>query len=45
VGDLEGVRVAVFGGRAHIKAMSPLGAVKLEKVLRRMLHGPGADPI
>jgi purine-nucleoside phosphorylase len=45
VGDLEGVRVAVFGGRAHTKAMAPLGAVRLEKVLRRMLRGLGTDPI
>jgi hypothetical protein len=25
--------------------MAPLGAAKLEKVLRRMLRGLGADPI
>jgi purine-nucleoside phosphorylase len=29
----------------HTKAMAPLGAAKLEKVLRRMLRGLGADPI
>ena len=29
----------------HTKAMAPLGAVKLEKVLRRMLRGLGTDPI
>lgn len=29
----------------HTKAMAPLGAVKLEKVLRRMLRGLGNDPI
>ena len=29
----------------HTRAMAPLGAVKLEKVLRRMLRGLGADPI
>jgi purine-nucleoside phosphorylase len=29
----------------HTQAMAPLGAVKLEKVLRRMLRGLGSDPI
>ena len=29
----------------HTRAMAPLGAVKLEKVLRRMLRGLGSDPI
>jgi purine-nucleoside phosphorylase len=29
----------------HTRAMAPLGAVKLEKVLRRMLRGLGTDPI
>ena len=29
----------------HTKAMAPLGAVKLEKVLRRMLQDLGSDPI
>jgi purine-nucleoside phosphorylase len=29
----------------HTKAMAPLGAAKLEKVLRRMLRGLGTDPI
>jgi purine-nucleoside phosphorylase len=29
----------------HTKAMAPLGAAKLEKVLRRMLRGLGAGPI
>jgi purine-nucleoside phosphorylase len=29
----------------HTKAMAPLGAAKLEKVLRRMLRRLGADPI
>jgi len=29
----------------HTKAMAPLGAVKLEKVLRRMLQKLGSDPI
>jgi purine-nucleoside phosphorylase len=29
----------------HTKAMAPLGAVKLEKVLRRMLQDLGANPI
>ncbi|MCA3446753.1 MAG: purine-nucleoside phosphorylase [Rhodobacter sp.] len=29
----------------HTRAMAPLGAAKLEKVLRRMLRGLGSDPI
>ena len=29
----------------HTKAMAPLGAAKLEKVLRRMLRGLGTQPI
>jgi purine-nucleoside phosphorylase len=29
----------------HTKATAPLGAAKLEKVLRRMLRGLGTDPI
>ena len=46
IGDLEGVRVAVFGAREHYyesgnpTAMRvPLGAAKLERVLRHYLRG------